>query len=251
MNHSRIVERLKEKAEEHRRQTRVDVLAFTKDPVTDRLLSDIDTLPHLFLLGCLADQQMKAERAWEVPVKLGKIIEGYQFADYLKLSQDDLKNVFEEHKLHRFTEKMAKWYFAAIQRIASEYEGDASKIWSGTPSSASIVRRFLRFEGMGIKIATMGTNMLARHFHVPMRDYVAIEISPDTHAKRVFYRLGITHDKNDNLDLIYAAKELNPEYPGLFDLPAWMLGESWCRDDKPMCELCYMNDLCPKVGVDK
>jgi endonuclease III len=249
LNQARIVQLLKEKSEALRNQPRPQVVAFYGEEAVDRLLSDLDHLPHLFLLSCLADQQIRAQRASWIPVELGRLIGGHRFEDFAALRREDYQRLFQENRLHRFNEKMAGWYFAAIQRIGQEYGGDAARIWRDHPSSATVVRRFLRFEGVGIKIATMATNILAREFHVPMRDYAAIEISPDVHTRRVFYRLGLVHSAQDDNDLIYAAKELNPAYPGIFDYGAWSLGREFCKEGKPLCEGCYLRELCPKVGV--
>jgi adenine-specific DNA glycosylase len=43
----------------------------------------------------------------------------------------------------------------------------------------------------------------------------------------------------------YKARELNPEYPGVFDLAAFEIGRAWCKARMPLCELCYMNPCCP------
>jgi len=37
--------------------------------------------------------------------------------------------------LHRFTEIMAGIFFKAVQKIRTDYCGDAAKIWSDRPSS--------------------------------------------------------------------------------------------------------------------
>jgi len=44
---------------------------------------------------------------------------------------------------------------AAIQHIQQKYHGDARRIWRGRPSSATVVRSFLEFQGVGQKIAVI------------------------------------------------------------------------------------------------
>jgi endonuclease III len=154
--------------------------------------------------------------------------------------------IFKRKSLHRFNEIMGKNFYLATRKIHNNYQDDASNIWKGNPRSATIVRRFLEFNGVGIKIATMAANILARDFKIPMKDYINIDISPDVHVKRVFKRLGFISENMSNDELIYCARELNPMYPGIFDLSCWEIGRSWCRPNKTICEECYLNDYCIK-----
>ncbi|MFN8524828.1 MAG: hypothetical protein U0821_17160 [Chloroflexota bacterium] len=89
------------------------------------------------------------------------------------------------------------------------------------PSSATIVRRFLQFRGAGPKIATMAANILVRDFKIPVSDRYSIDISADVHVRRVFTRLRLIGRDASDEELIYRARELNPAYPGVFDLPIW------------------------------
>ena len=58
-------------------------------------------------------------------------------------------------RLHRFNEIMGKNFYLATRKIHNDYQDDASNIWKGNPRSATIVRRFLEFDRVGIKIATI------------------------------------------------------------------------------------------------
>ncbi len=84
-------------------------------------------------------------------------------------------------------------------------------------SSATLVRRFLEFHGAGLKIATMAANILAREFHIPLR--------PEA--------------------VIYAARSLYPDCPGVFDLALWEVGRTACRPSHPVCTACRLRELCP------
>ena len=39
-------------------------VVFTKNPEVDALLNDLTNSPHAFVLACVMDRQIKAERAW-------------------------------------------------------------------------------------------------------------------------------------------------------------------------------------------
>jgi endonuclease III len=222
-------------------------LKFTKETDVDEILNDIENYPHQFVLACVMDRQITAERAWKIPYRISKIINDFTFSGFLNLSETDLLKLFQDNSLHRFNETMAGCFYKAIQKIHLEYQDNASLIWTGDLRSATIVRRFLQFDGVGIKIATMATNILAREFKIPMQDKICIDISPDVQVKRVFARLGLINKNASNEELIYCARELNPSYPGIFDLSAWEIGRQWCRPNNPRCDECYLTEKCKKI----
>jgi len=39
-------------------------IEFTGNEEADNLLNDLDNFPHAFVLACIMDRQIKAERAW-------------------------------------------------------------------------------------------------------------------------------------------------------------------------------------------
>lgn len=222
-------------------------IEFTKNPEADNLLNNLKEYPHAFVLACIMDRQIKAEKAWLIPYKISKEIGTFKFSKLLSLKLSEIKKIFKRKNLHRFNEVMAENFYFAIQKIHKDYNDDASNIWKDRPKSATIVKRFLEFKGVGIKIATMAANILAREFKIPMKDYICIDISPDVHVKRVFKRLGFISKDGDNDELIYAARELNPKYPGIFDLSCWHIGRYYCHPKNPDCNNCYLNKYCPKI----
>ena len=160
----------------------------------------------------------------------------------------DLKIIFTIKRLHRFNDVMSSNFYSALITIHNRYNDNASNIWSDIPRSATVVKRFIQFEGVGIKIASMAANILARDFKIPLADRLCIDISPDVQVRRVFTRLGLIDNNASNEELIYCARELNPNYPGIFDVSAWEIGRSWCRPRNPHCDECYLEDWCPKIS---
>jgi len=219
---------------------------FTGDPEADKLLNNLKEYPHAFVLACIMDRQMKAERSWLIPYKISKEIDAFKIKKLLKLGLYWYKKIFLEKSLHRFNDSMAENFYNGLKLINENYDNIASNIWNRNPKSASVVRRFLQFPGIGIKISTMATNILARDFKIPFQDYLCIDISPDVHVKRTFTRLGLIDKNANNDELIYCARELNPEYPGIFDLSAWQIGRTYCHPKNPECDNCYLEKYCPK-----
>lgn len=222
---------------------------FTREPQADALLNDLRHHPHAFVLACVMDRQFKAEKAWTIPQRISEKIGGFSMDALAMLSLEDVKHLMTKPlPLHRFVNIMAVHFYEAVQRIKAEYTGDAGRIWADRPSSAEVVYRFLEFDGIGPKIGSMAANILARDFKVPFADYFSIDISADVHVRRVFSRLGLSPSNATVEQLIYKAKALYPEFPGMMDLPSWEIGRNWCNWRVPKCEVCYMNDLCPTAS---
>jgi endonuclease III len=222
------------------------LIQFTKVPEADALLNDLEMYPHAFVLACVMDRQIKAEKAWLIPYRISEKLHGFSMNMLQLLSLADVNRLMTQPEpLHRFVDKMSEFFHLAVQRISSDYAGDASRIWTGRPSSAEVVYRFLMFDGVGPKIGSMAANILAREFKIPFADYFSIDISADVHVRRVFARLGLCAEGASTEQIIYKAKALYPEFPGMMDLPCWEIGRNWCKSRGPECTGCYMNNLCP------
>ncbi len=93
----------------------------------------------------------------------------------------------------------------------------------------------------------MAVRLLVDWFNIPISgDKSSIDVSADRHVIRVFKRLCLI-DREEPSRAIQTARELNPEYPGALDFPAWAIGERWCKPKEPECGSCPMDDICPKV----
>ncbi|MBU6392408.1 MAG: iron-sulfur cluster loop [Planctomycetota bacterium] len=193
------------------------IVHFVEDDDANAVLNNLDRYPHAYVLACLMDRQIKAERAWAIPYEIYKKIGSFELKELENINLDELKTIFSQKKLHRFNETMAEVFHSAVIDIKNKYNSNAANIWSNTPSSSAVVYRFLEFKGSGIKISTMAANILARQFRVPFSDYYSIDISPDVHIIRVMKRMGFVPNGANNDMIIYKARELNPEFPGIID----------------------------------
>ena len=77
-------------------------IEFTGNPEADDLLNDIKNFPHAFVLACIMDRQIKAERAWLIPYEISKEIGGFEFSRLLKIDQNEFREIFRRKNLHRF-----------------------------------------------------------------------------------------------------------------------------------------------------
>ena len=244
-NQEKVVKILIEKGNKLLKSNR-EFVEFTKDKEADKLMNDIENFPHAFILGSIMDRRTTAEKAWSIPYKISQEIGGFEFQKLSQITEEEFKRIFLGKKLHPRVPEMYKYFYRAIQKIKKDYCGDASKIWKNSKNSAEIVRRLLEFDGVGIKISTMIANILARNFKVKMSDYLGIDISPDLQIRKVFERVGFVKKGVSNEVIIYKAKELNPEYPGVFDYPCWSIGREFCHPKNPKCDECYLNKFCEK-----
>jgi endonuclease III len=211
----------------------------------NELLDDLDHYPHAFVIACIANRQDRTDRPWLLPFRMKKVLGTFEFPRLRALSLEQVLGLVSKPQvLCRYPSEMGTAIHEALVIIDSKYSGDASNIWAGKPSSADVVYRFLELPGFGIKIATMAANILARTFKVPFSDYYSIDISPDRHVRRVFARLGLTREKAPDAELIYRARSLSPEFPGLLDSPTFEIGRTWCKERAPICSECFMGGVC-------
>lgn len=243
------------KGEEYFNSFHRDGLVFIpNDLEANEMVVDIDHYPHAFVLSCCMDRQMNAEKAWSVPVRIMELLGDTSIETLAGISLSKYRDIFTNNSLHRYPGKMAEVFYYAVHRIMDEYKGDASRIWTNNPSSAIIVSRFLEFYGVGPKIATMATNILARDFHIPMSDYIGIDVSVDVHVRRVMERMGLISEGCSNDQIRYVARELSPSYPGIIDEPLWQIGREYCHPSVPDCSRCVVSSsclFCKNKGKDK
>ena len=247
----KIVQILLEESYKTYRAKRKHLVDLADMDAANQLVNDLDKNPHAFVIACILDRQISAERAWSAPYVLKQRLNGFDFTYLESLSKQQIYNAMTRPiPIHRFNKDMSFYIFSGIQRIKNSYESNDANIWNDIPSSSLLVYRFLQFEGIGNKIATMASNILVRDFKIKVSDKYSIDISVDVQVKRVFKRLGLVNKDASNEEIIFRARSLHPKYPGIFDLECWNIGREWCRPKKPLCSKCYLNDLCPKINVN-
>lgn len=222
-----------------------EFIKFTGYSEADKLLNDLERFPHAFVLACIMDRQMKAERAWSIPYKFALKLGGFESQALAQVSFEDVfKIMTEPTPLHRYPKIMSQNFCDAVALINKKYSGNASLIWTDKPGSGQLVSRFLEFNGVGQKIASMAANILVRHFKIRLSEYVNIDISVDVHVNRVLSRLGLVPENASIDQVVMAARSVYPEFPGILDFNCWEIGRKWCRPERPSCGQCPINNYC-------
>ena len=60
-------------------------------------------------------------------------------------------------------------------------------------------------------------------------------------------RMGLVPKGANNEMIIYKAREINPEFPGVIDFSCWEIGREWCKPRKPLCDECLVTKDCKKL----
>jgi len=229
-----------------------------------RLVRDIENNPHAFVIGCVLDRMVPAERAWTAPYKLKQRIGGFSFSRLRRLTPDDWEKYLGKQNgdpklecLHIYwrnvKQGMPLCLCSAMKIIGERYNGDAWRMWSGNNlPGKEVVRRFKEIRGVGDKIANMAVRILVTVFNQSI-ETSSINISCDRHIARVVRRLGLidndTPKRQQKKVIENKARELYPKFPALIDPPLFIIGRDYCHKTKPNCGECPMTKLCDHASA--
>lgn len=201
--------------------------------------------PFAFALAAVLDRGTKSEIIWTIPYYLKKILGEISPEYFANASIKELRELLEMLPYKpRYINDAPITIKELSQMIIKEFNGDVAAIWRNR-RAAEVKRTFQRIYGVGPGISSMIVLLLGRLFGVKFDDQTEIDVKPDVHIVRVFYRLGFINERTPEAAL-HAARRLNPEFPGALDAPAWKIGREWCTEYNPRCNSCPMNDVCPK-----
>lgn len=204
--------------------------------------------PFAFLVAILLDQGVPAERAFNAPKVLEDRV-GSLTAERVAGNPKALRAAMRQRPMpHRYPKVGADWIVKAATRVVTHYAGDAANIWAGAPTARELQNRFLEFDGVGQKKAAMAVEILERDLGVEVRELSGSDVAVDVHIRRVFQRTGLTAGAS-NEEIIETARAGHPTRPGELDVPAWIIGRTWCRPQKPKCAPCALNWACPTAPL--
>ena len=205
----------------------------------------IESSANAFLIGVLFTQGIPAERAWSAPYRLLERL-GTLDPEYLAEHEAEVAEAVQRPPmLHRFKNTLPRWISSAGRKLAVEYGGDAARIWPDGSHVLEVTERLSAFPGIGRKKAVMATEILVRHFGVALRGREYGQVAYDVQVRRVFLRSGLA-DEDTVAAIEAAATAASPQAPGRLDLAAWLIGRTWCRPNRPLCDACRLGQVCPR-----
>jgi uncharacterized HhH-GPD family protein len=144
--------------------TAPDALHFTGDPAADALLAQD---PLALLIGFALDQQVTVQTAFSGPAKLKERLGHLDAGRIAAMDPADLDAAFRERPaVHRFPGNMARRVQELCALVATEYDGDAARVWTEAADAADLERRIRALPGFGdMKVIALGST-LAKRFGV-------------------------------------------------------------------------------------
>lgn len=144
--------------------------------------------------------------------------------DYINIEIEELENLIFSTGFYRAKAKNIK---AAAQMLIEKYNGIM-------PNDMEIL---LTLPGVGRKSANV---ILGHYYNIP-------GIVVDTHVKRLARKMGFVETQNPD--------KIEFELQKLIDVDKWIIfthymiehGRAICKGQKPKCELCVFEKLCPKL----
>lgn len=139
-------------------------LHFTGNAEADALLA---REPLALLIGFALDQQVPVQTAFLGPLKLQQRLGHLDATRIAAIDPDRLDVAFREKPaVHRFPGNMAKRVQELCALVASEYGGDAGRVWGEATNAADLERRIRELPGFGdMKVIALGS-VLAKRFGV-------------------------------------------------------------------------------------
>jgi uncharacterized HhH-GPD family protein len=139
-------------------------LHFTGNDEADALLAQE---PLALLIGFVLDQQVSVQKAFSGPLELKRRIGSLDAARIAGMDPGELDSAFRARPaLHRFPGTMASRTQDLCAAVASEYGGDAARVWNEAADGRDLERRLLDLPGIGPMKARSLIAILGKRFGI-------------------------------------------------------------------------------------
>jgi len=139
-------------------------LHFTGNDEADALLAEE---PLALLIGFVLDQQVPVQKAFSGPLDLQRRIGALDAEAIAGMDPGELDRAFRERPaLHRFPGTMAMRTQELCAAIATEYDGDAARVWNEASDGRDLEQRLLGLPGIGPMKARSLIAILGKRFGI-------------------------------------------------------------------------------------
>jgi len=139
-------------------------LHFTGNDEADALLAE---QPLALLIGFVLDQQVPVQKAFSGPLELKRRIGNLDASAIAGMDPGELDRAFRERPaLHRFPGTMAMRTQELCAAIATDYDGDAARVWNEARDGHDLQQRLLDLPGIGQMKARSLIAILGKRFGI-------------------------------------------------------------------------------------
>jgi uncharacterized HhH-GPD family protein len=139
-------------------------LHFTGNDEADALLAEE---PLALLIGFVLDQQVPVQKAFSGPLELKRRIGTLDASAIAGMDPGELDSAFRERPaLHRFPGTMAMRTQELCAAVATDYDGDAARIWTEASDGRDLEQRPLDLPGIGQMKARSLIAILGKRFGI-------------------------------------------------------------------------------------
>jgi len=139
-------------------------LHFTGNDEADALLAQE---PLALLIGFVLDQQVPVQKAFSGPLELKRRIGNLDASAIAGMDPGELDRAFRERPaLHRFPGTMAMRTQELCAAIATDYDGDAARVWTEASDGRDLQQRLLDLPGIGPMKARSLIAILGKRFGI-------------------------------------------------------------------------------------
>lgn len=202
--------------------------------------------PFAFIVACQLNMGKKSWKAWRAPLliafEIGK--RNFRPAIISKKRLSTITSVIKKTKLGARTlpaDRVAQNLKNLSSIICEQYDGKAQNIWERAKNIEDLRNQLKNIPGFGVKLVNMTLKLLLELGMVPnvkksAENLSKLNVAPDVHVRRVFYRSGLSNTMNSS-DVLKQANEIFPEMPMVLD-SAFIIGREYCFKTNPNCRDC-------------